>query len=124
VPANQQRRIQKEHDMRNDILRHLQTHAGQAWSIVCASLCDGLAPRDAERKLALVEPHVALRVARVDGELWTADGLRPMPLAEAPQPFYVDPATGRLRVNRAALVRRLKAKAARRWIRRVRHNET
>jgi hypothetical protein len=109
--------------MRNDILQHLQAHAGQAWTIVCASLCDGLDARAAERRLAQLEPFVALRVVRVDGELWTGDGLRPMPLAEAPQPLFVDPATGRLRVNRAALVRRLKAKASRRWIRRVRQNE-
>ena len=107
--------------MRNDILQHLQTHAGQSWASVCASLCAGLARRDAERRLALVEPLVALRVVRIDGVMWTADGPRPVPLAEATQPFYVDPASGHLRCNRAALARQLKAKAARRWIQRARH---
>lgn len=102
--------------MRNDILQHLQTHAGQAWTVVCASLCDGLDARATGRQLAQLEPFVALRVVRIDGELWTADGVRPMPLAEAPQPYFVDPASGRLRRNRAALVRRLKAKRARRWL--------
>jgi hypothetical protein len=110
--------------MRNDILQHLQAHTGQAWTIVCASLCDGLDSRATDRKLVQVEPLVALRVVRIDGELWTADGPRPMSLAEAPQPYFVDPASGRLRRNRAALVRRLKAKASRRFIRRVRQNET
>jgi hypothetical protein len=110
--------------MRNDILQHLQTRAGQPWAAVCASLCEGLDSRQAERALARLEHLVALRVVRVRGVLWTADGPRPMPLAEAPQPFFVDPASGRLRTNRAALVRRLKAKASRRFIRRARQNGT
>ena len=106
--------------MHNEILQHLQVLTGQSWVAVLSTVCDGLDGRAAERKLAELEPLVALRVVRIDGALWTADGLRPMPLADAPQPYFVDPATGRLRRNRAALVKRLKEKAARRFIQRAR----
>jgi hypothetical protein len=98
----------------NPLKRWLEAQVGRPWDKVYAELCEGIDRRSTVQQHIHqhVEDFVAVRVVRVRGELWSGNGLRPMPLEQVRQRLYVDPDTGLLRANRAAIRARRAERAA------------